>query len=298
MSESGIKVYNAHSGSLEYEFAPVGRGPAEYLAFSIQRGPGEATLEISDIANRRNDLLDIECLKRKPPQNLLFQCIDESQKNYASRQALIIEDELLFNHGSEPDGVVFLSDESGIISFLVTTPVEIINKYERTIHQAMSQTGSVATNTERSHFAYFADSYDRAVFFKYENKEMITIKVQQPTFFHEFDIIQLGDGTIMQEAKEYRAAFTFSSASDDHFYALYSGKKYSDTQEAAFNRTPFTKRIKQYKLNGDFVRDIYLDKEVFTLDVDRANSTIYAIAVDSNDNYQVIKGKIPALDFE
>jgi hypothetical protein len=285
MSESGIKVFNADSGNLEYEFAPVGRGPAEYLAFSIQRGPGEATLEISDTANRRNDLLDLECLKRKPPQNLLFQCIIESKKNYASRQALIIEDELLFNHGSEPDGVVFLSNETGIISFLVTTPVEINNKYERTIHQAMSQTGSIAANTERSHFAYFADSYDKAVFFKYENKMMITIKALQPTFFPEFDIIQLGDGTIMQEAKEYQAAFTFSTASDDHFYALYSGKKYTISQESTFNRTPFTKRIKQFKLNGDFVRDIYLDKEVFTLDVDKANSTIYAIAVDSKDNY-------------
>lgn len=80
--EYGIKVYDTSGGKFVTEFGRKGRGPAEYLAYSIQRGPGEGLLEISDASNRKNDIYNVDCIRSSQSIQMIRSCIVKTLTKY------------------------------------------------------------------------------------------------------------------------------------------------------------------------------------------------------------------------
>lgn len=288
-----IKVYNGKTGNKEYEFGRKGRGPAEYLTYTIQRGPGNNTLEISDTANRKNDVYDVGCLKRKPRESELHKCILSSTPNAASRQALVLNEDLIVNHGSNFEGVVYLSVKEKISEFIDTIPEEVNDLFNRPIQGAMAMTGKIAGNSERNRFAYFADSFDRAVFYYREGDEVALLKEHEYSFLPEFDLTDYGSSSVLRPSEKYRGAFYSPVAGSKHYFVLYSGKTAADVEmkEGAEWRAS-SNIIKVFTWEGEEVSEIRLDRDLFMLAVNEEETKIFGIHLDKDLHVSVVSAEI------
>lgn len=293
-TEYQVRAYDIHTGALKYEFGTEGRGPAEYLSISIHRGPGANTLEIADQGNRKNEVFDFDCLKKKPEPNLVYRCIIQTEKNQASRHSIIVKDDLVLNHGREPEGVVYTGKGDLITEYLFTTPKQIEELYKKPVHKALSQTGLLAANSARTHFAYFADSFDKAVFMQFNGETISVINETVPTFWPLFKVNDFGASSFMEEDEEYRFAYNYPSAGNKHYYVLYSGKsKAEETRTEGANWLACTNRIEIFSFEGDKVGEFYSDRELFMLEVDEEEHYFYGLEIDESFNPIVIKGQIP-----
>lgn len=297
MTKYGIRAYNAETGDFEYRFAPEGRGPGEYLAFSIQRGPGEGTLEISDVGNRKNELLNVDCLKRKPSLELLPQCIIATIPHNASRQALKIEEDLMLQHGRNVDGVVYTGEDKEVSEILVRTPENINELYDRGIHEVLSQTGSIVGSPDRNNFAYFADSFDRAVFFERSSEKLEAIREIEATYLPSFEVKDFGASSFMQPSEEYKAAFYSPVSGYDNYFVIYSGKTNDEVdtelrnQEGAEWRA-FSNKVFVYDFEGRKMDELIFDRDLFRIEVDLNQEYLFAIQVDRSLNYNILKAKL------
>jgi len=295
-AEYGIKIFNAKTGEFEYELGRQGRGPAEYTNnFTIQKGPDNNTLEVSDSGNRKNDIYNIDCLKSKPSKDRAYTCILSSVKNIASRQALVLDEKLVVNHSSTPEGILFLSKGETKMNYLDTIPEEINLSYKKPIHRAFAMTGRMAANSERTAFAYFADSFDRILFYEREEQQIELVKEQKYSFLPQFKVHDFGASSYMEPSDEYRGAFYSPVVSDHMYYVIYSGKSLEDVSnqkdmEVAEWRGHSSK-IQIYDFNGVKNDEFTLDKEVFIIEVNNEGTVLFSIHFDGR-NYSILRSTL------
>lgn len=291
LSDKGIKAYNAESGDLEYEFIVSGRGPGEYLNFSIRKGPSNNTLEISDSANRKNDIYDVNCLKKKPPISETYKCILFSTKNHASRDAVILSKELVLNHSSTADGLLFLSKGDLKYARIDYVPEEIKATYRKQINQSFAMTGNIAINEERTHFAHFSDSFDRILFYKIANGTPSLIHEKKHTFLPAFDVDDFGSSSVMNPSKEYRGAYFSPIADNNYYYVLYSGKTIKDVkanEDVDWRYSSDT--VQLFDFNGEEKGAIKLDQHVFKIALSDDKEHLFAVGFNSKTKtYPILK---------
>ena len=294
MSEYGIVIINPDTGEFEYQFGKQGRGPAEYSNnFTIQRGPGSRTLEVSDTGNRKNDIYSIDCLKEKPIASLVHTCIINSAKIMASRQALILDNKTIVNHGSTPDGILFLSKGNLKLNYLDTIPQEIKSEYKKPIHSAFAMTGRIAASSDRTKFAYFADSYDRILFFDKKGDEVALIKEKKFTFLPQFNVKDFGSSSYMEASDDYKGAFYSPITRNESYYVLFSGKTSSDiNQKGGPEWRASSNRIKIYNYSGVEKGEIILDKDVFVIELTENENQLFAMHINQNLINTIIKAEI------
>ncbi len=173
--QNPIIAYDGKTGKKMAEFGRADRGPGEYLNFTIQKGPGLSALEVADVGNQKIDIYDVGCLKNLLPQNRPSSCIDITYTMSSRRHAITLTDSLIVNHSFTPEGVIQLSANSTIIEYLDSIPTALLNRFNNPMHAALAMSGRLTANADRTHFAYFADSYDRAIFFEKNGNEVLEI---------------------------------------------------------------------------------------------------------------------------
>jgi hypothetical protein len=288
----GIQVYNPRTGEKEYEFGRTGRGPGEYQSFTIQRGPGPGLIEISDVDNKKNDIYDVSCLKKKPPASEAHKCIIKTEKNLASRQALILNNEMVLNQGATTGGFLFLSKNQKKLKYLSQTPEEIKEKYKRPLHQSMSMTGSIASNSDRTKFAYFADSFNWALFFERKGDRVEFLREYEYSFLPEFTVKKFGRSSMLVPAKNYRSAFEYPVSGQKHYFVLYSGKSSEDVKKEGGLSSTFTNRIKVFNWKGKEITEIFLSENVGIFTTNYNEDMVYAITFNKNSEATVLKAPI------
>jgi len=287
-----IQVYDLNTGKKAYKFGRRGRGPGEYQSISILRGPEPGLIEVSDTKNRKSDIYDISCLKKKPPVTSVHKCIIKTVPNLASRQALILKENLVLNHGSTPQGVLFLSRGNTRLNHIDEIPQDIKNKYQRPIHQAMSTSGFLAASSERTHLAYFADSFDRALFYQRSGEEIELINEYDYSFLPEFEVKDFGGSSMLTSAENHRTAFIHPVAGKSHYFVLYSGKNAEDVKKEGAMGKSFTNLVKVFDWQGNEVHEILLDKNISILSVSYDESILYGMTFNEDFMATVFKANI------
>lgn len=290
-SDFGIQVYDPNTGIKEYEFGRKGRGPGEYLSILVHSGPGPDRLEVTDVTNRKNDIYNVSCLKAKPPVSQAHKCIEATESNVASRQAMILQEDLILNQGATTEGILFVSSGNNIKEQLANTPIAIRNKYERPIHEAMAMTGWLSANPDRTRIAYFADSFDRALFYKRTGDRLKLIKEHKFSFLPEFDVKDYGGSSMLTPSEQYRAAFEHPVGGSKHYFVLYSGKSSEDLTSDEDARS-FTNRIRVFDWEGNELQEIFLDRNIAILTVSHDESTIYGVTFNADDEATFVKAAI------
>lgn len=292
-----IQAYNPSTGEKEYGFGRRGRGPGEYLSVSIQKGPGDGLIEISDVKNKKNDIYDVSCLKKKPPTSQVDKCIVSTVPILATRQAIILENDLVINHGSNTEGVLFLSKDSQKLTYIDEKPQSIRERYRRPLHEAMAMTGLLAANPDRTWFAYFADSFDRALFYKRSGNDVSLFKESKYTFLPEFEVTDFGRSSMLVPADNYISAFRSPVAGRNHYFVLYSGKSNEDVSEELMevdgaDWRSFTNIVKVYSWDGREVAEIQLSEEVLFISVNYNETVLYGVTFNKNIEATIIKAEI------
>lgn len=293
--DPGIVVYDLLKKKEIFRFGKIGRGPAEYLNFTIHNGPGEDLLEISDTANRKNDVYDVSCIKQNLDLETISNCIVYSVANAASGIALIQsrDKDILFNKGSSPEGILWVSEKENIQRYLTDVPEAVKENYKKLIQASLASSGKIAANYERNSFAYFADSFDWALFYGLKSDTLELIKEHSYSYVPDFEVIDYGASSYLETGENYKAAFASPAAGKSHYFVLYSGKTAEDVEmtEGAEWRA-FTNRIKVFDFNGNEIKEIKLDKDLFVITVDYNENMIYGITVDRELNPSILKAKI------
>lgn len=297
MTTTKIVVVDAKTGDLIYQFGREGRGPAEYSnAFTIQKGISGSTLEVSDVINRKNDVYNVSCLKKKPKKSEVYKCILFSIKNTASRHSLILNERLVLNHGRDVNGNLYLSHDVQVTQYLNSIPPEISKKYAKPIHRILSMTGRLTANYNRDRFAYFADTFDWALFFSFDGTDAKLIKEKSFTYLPEFDTDDLGASSVMRASSKFRGGYYSPVSSEENYFVIYSGKTLDDiSDDKDMNVADWrghSNQILTYSFEGEKGRKYILDREVFIIEVSKDEDRLYGIHFDGR-NYSIIKGEIP-----
>lgn len=287
----GIKVFDINSGKKVYEFISPGRGPGEYLSFEIRKGPGDKFLEISDNRNYRNDIYDVPCLMKKLPVSETHSCIVKSASNLTNREAVILNDSLVLNIGAKPKGVIFINKGAQIIYELDSIPDALLKKYNNPIVAAMTMSGYLAANTERSRVAYFAEHYDKYSIYDISTLSNIhEITSHKNTYLPEFDVTNVGGNYYVDPSSESRFAFRAPAPSTEYIFVPYSGKTETDIKVSeTFEWRASTNRIKVFNWDGDEVKEIQLNHQVSVIDVDLKGQVLFGIHYNQNEEPHIIK---------
>ena len=291
--EFGIRAYNAKTGVFEYEFGKRGRGPAEYGSVTIQKGIFKHSLEVADASNDKNDVYDVNCLKKKPPISKVHNCIIESEKTISRRHALILRNNQIVNHGPTPEGLLSLSDGGEFIRYLDTIPSDVANKYKKPNRVTMSMSGRLAKIPDGSRFAYFANTFDRALFYGIVGDSVVQLHEQKHTFLPEFDVIDYGASSVMMRSIKFKGGFYSPTASSKRYFVLYSGRTAEDVElQEDTDWRGFSNRIIAYDWDGIEQGDFYIDKDVFIIDISEDEKELYAIHVNSKSEQFIIKATL------
>lgn len=285
-----ITGYDAISGEKLIEFGRSGSGPGEYESVTIQKGPGTSTLEVVDVNNKKIDVYDVNCLKNFQSANNTASCIENTYMVSTNRHAVTLTGNLIVNHNITPDGVLQISKEEIHQENLDTVPEELLNRYDRPIYAAMAMSGRITANHDRSYFAYFADSFDHALFFHRSDTEIRQIHEQTFTFIPDYTVENIGGSAILNEGDSYTYTFGSPDSGFENYYVLYSGKTSEDTEfEEGAEWRAFTNIVKVYNWQGSKERAIYLDIDVFIITVSHDEQSLFGINYDEGMNPSIIK---------
>lgn len=278
-SGNRILAFDANTGKKVFEFGLAGRGPGEYLSFSIQKGPGEGTLEISDTGNKKIDIYIVGCLKSLSSSQRASECIKETHLVTASRQAISLTGNRILNHSALPDGILNTSENGRMTRVIAGIPDEVKNKYTRPGHAAMTMTGRVTASPDRMWFAYFADSFDYALFFQHNNSETSLVRNHPFTFLPSFDVqVYDGGSAVFLPGPDYTYTFGSPDSGIENYFVLYSGKRSKDTalnDDAEWRA--FTNTIRVFNRKGEMQRQLLIDTEVFSIAVSWDEQEIFGI---------------------
>lgn len=290
LTENLIKVYDGGTGEKVYEFGRKGRGPGEYQYFTIQRGPGTGLIELSDASNNKNDVYNVDCLKKKPPVSRAHTCIEKSVPTLASRQALIINNRnVVLNHGANAHGTLFLSKDEQITHYHAEIPLPVTEKYSNAMRAVITMSGRLAANPDRTKVAYFADSFDWALFFERNGDVMELINEHGFSYLPEFDVRNNG---VFIPSEDYRAAYRHPVSGKEHYFVLYSGKNVKEAEAEGVLAPHFTNRLKVFDWEGNEVKEIKLDRAISIFTVNHDETKIYGINFNEDFEATVYVGDL------
>lgn len=204
-SRNHILAFDAKSGQKMMDFGSDGRGPGEYQTIAIQKGSGRNKLEVVDTGNKKIDINDVPCLKSLSGGQSATSCIEQTALITATRHAVHLQGNLILNHSISPEGVLNLSQNGRTSRYLAEIPAELNRKYTRPNHAAMSMTGRLTASLDRTRFAYFADSFDYALFFQRSDTTVNLVHEQKYTYLPSFDVQEFDRGSaVFQPAEDFR----------------------------------------------------------------------------------------------
>lgn len=291
LTENLIKVYDAATGEKMYEFGRKGRGPGELDGvFTIQRWSDPGYIEISDVSNKKNDIYNVDCLKQKPPVSQAHNCIETSVPTLASRQALIINNnDLVLNHGATVQGNLYLSRDGQTTQHLVEIPRPVSEKYANPMHAVITMSGRLAASPDRTRFAYFANTFDWALFFERNGDDIELIHEHGFSYLPEFNVRNNG---VITPSENYRAGFGHAVSGKEHYFVLYSGKNAEEAEAEGVLAPHYTNRLKVFDWEGNEVREIQLDRAISIFTVNHDETKIYGINFNEDFEATVYVGDL------
>lgn len=288
-----IQVYDPETGDKVYEFGRRGSGPGEYQNFTINRGDDPGYLEVSDVGNKKNDIYDVSCIKEKPPVNRIQNCIIKTVSILASRQAFVLTNNMVFNHGPSDRSHLFLSRGEQVIQHLADIPESILEKYTLPTHASMVLSGRLAANSGRTKFAYFADAFDWALFFENKGGHIELFRELEFSFLPEFDVQTFNGGSaVLRPSEKYRATFRYPVAGKEHYFVLYSGKSAADVEREGGLGTTFTNRLYAFDWTGTLSKEFILSEDISIFTINDDESKIFAITFNKDFEATVLSGKL------
>lgn len=293
--EYGIKVFDAQTGEKEYEFIRPGKGPGEYINFDIRKGPRPNQLEVTGSSTKKSDIYDVSCLKQKPEPPRSHTCILKTVPNMTSREALILNDSLVFNTGATANGVLFLSKGNKIIKELDSIPKDIQSMYDQSYAASMAMGGYLGSNKNRSRIAFFASHYDKFEIYSYNptTQSVKLIYSHSHSFLPKFDVFASGQSYALSPSDDAMFAYKRPASGDSYMYVPYSGKTTDDIEEAEdIEWRAFTNRIKIYDWDGKEIRELRLNYEVTYITVNDEESALFGIMYNGDLEATIIKAAL------
>lgn len=293
--EYGLLVYNIQTGEKVYEFIRPGKGPGEFLSFDIRKGPRENQLEIAGSKTLINVIYDVDCLSKEAPSQNASKCIIKTVTNQASREAIVINDSLVFNTGARPNGVLFLSKRNKVVNYLDPIPENLLKKYNRPIPAAMAMGGDIVSNYDRTKFAFFGRNYDKISIYRYNNQDHSLEQVYSntPTYLPNFNLLDYGNSSALTTKDETRFAYRNPVSSRNHIFVPYSGKTNDDVEVSEdVEWRIFTNRVKVFDWNGNEIKELTLNYDVSIIIVDDEESVLFGVHLNRKGESMIVKATL------
>jgi len=212
-----------------------------------------------------------------------------------SREAVILNDSLVFNTGATPNGVLFLSRGDKITKRLDTIPKEIQAIYDRSQSAAMAMGGYLGSNRDRTRIAFFASHYDKFAIYGYSpaSQSVVLIYAHDYSFLPRFDVFDYGQSYALSPLEDARFAYKRPVSGNTYIYVPFSGKTNDDIEEAEdVEWRAFTHRIKVYDWNGTEIKELLLNYEISHIAVNDEESILYGITFNNNLEAAIVKATL------
>jgi hypothetical protein len=250
-------------------FAGKGQGPDEFIhPFSLQY-INDSTMGSYDILGKKFGEISLSTCSE--PARVKTVKFDDNMNARVIKTAY----NQYIGTGVYPDGMYIMFDSSGTkIKSFFEYPFE--NASEKSIKnqlRAMAYQGKIASNLSNTRFVYGANSADIIYFYDIENSNIRFIRKIENRFCEYVPEEQNGSfGSAIKTTN--RHGFVDIYATDQHVYALYSGKTYNEYREQIFAGD----RLRIYDWSGDLLAEAALDVPCKFLCVSPDDETMWAIA--------------------
>lgn len=245
-----------------------------------------------DSKNRKNDIYDVHCLQKKPAKT--SGCIINTMPNFASREAIILDNNLVFNTGSTLDGVLFLSNRENIVQHLDSIPKPVLKKYKNNpMVAAMTMGGFLAADRGRAKIAFFAEMYDQSMFFERSNNSVYPINDHSYTYLPKFDVFGYGGSFALKPSADSRFAYQAPSSGKMHVYIPFSGKTNEDVEERELiEMRAFTNRIFVFDWSGQKQKELLLNYEVTNIAVNYKETVLFGVIYNKEMEASIVKASL------
>lgn len=260
--EGFLSFFDKRTGERRAAYGTIGRGPGEYLSPRItetQKGltlssPGGDTYTLEFADSLEITPLPSKFQKETIGSNFIFDVDDSS--------------------------VIFVKEGVEQLTILDKRSGEQTSKSYYPVNIGGATNPATLNNTIfQAHYAYHEDG--RRLFMAYSYHPIISVvdvndySLVTHTRFDGIRNTLESDGE-NQTYLDPVLGYTFTSVSDNYFYALYQ-----NADEATLRKNANEPEVHKYDLSGNFVERYVLDRPVYNFTVEKDDSKIYALSLDA-----------------
>lgn len=288
-NQEGSPILETYSfdGKLYNKFLIKGNGPTEMVyEGDLRKGKGNSILAY-DLFRKRYFLYDLENRESNPIR--IIDLLPMQEDSVLLFEKVIQTDELLIAESKSPRGRILLMDNKGkLIKYMFDFPEKIdprVSDYENASLYNISMTycpinKRLATVT---HVAGLFDIY-----------QLGDNDIKSAWSYNEFlpenlEIVDFGDAARIAHTKKSRYGYAAITSSNKSVYAIYSGRSFEHPNYSYGN----TIRVMDWNGEGGYTINVNVD--IRDIAVDNNDEYIYAIAINDNDDPEVVRFNIKKL---
>jgi hypothetical protein len=269
-----VHVFRLPDGHRVGSFGQNGEGPGEFRsARHVQpdaKHPGDAW--IFDLSLRRMTRLRLGAVAEPEVQEVVN--LDDGGGVFLHPAWLT--DSTFVVSGIYPrhsDGRVMLANRTGgFIRMIGQPPRHPGTTVIPTTVLQHAYEGPVSVRPDRSRFAIATRQADRVEFFRSDGTP-IAHAVGSNGFLPKFETSQRAEGVAMATGDDLRAGYVDLASTDQHVFALFSGKRRNE----AGSRTFFGGQVHVFDWTGRIVARLELDEPALTIALSPDESRLYAV---------------------
>ena len=268
-ADSAVQVIDSRSGKLVRRFGRAGAGPGEFaLAWALDPVPGsQSEFWVYDSRLGRQTYVDLD--EEFFKQGKLGDKIVNLQMEGPSLGPVRTDRNTSLSLGFYESGRLAVFDDKGIqITTVAALPAGDGPAYVR-------QQAYQATLVAHPNRALFAATNRYSSLIEIYHSDGSTVRIQHgprlvtPSYGMEQD----DEGPYIVQGEDTRLGYVDGSASNDHLFALFSGR----TREGGRGQASMGRFVHVFDWEGNFVTAIQLDTDVAAITVDQDEGVLYGI---------------------
>lgn len=288
-NQEGNPILETYSlnGELYNKFLTKGNGPNEMVyEGDLRKSKGNLILAY-DLFRERYFLYNLE--KKESTPIRILDLLPMQADSVLLFQKVIQTDELLIAESKSPKGRILLMDNQGkLIKYVFDFPEKIdprVSDYENASLYNVSMT-YCPTNKRLATVTHAAGLFD---IYQVDDNDIQRVWDHNEFLPVNLEVVDFGDGARIARTKKSRYGYAAITSSNKYVYAIYSGRSFEQPNYSYGNI------IRVMDWNGKRGCTISTDVDIRDIAVDNKDEYIYAIAINKNDDPEVVRFNIKKL---
>jgi hypothetical protein len=275
-----LEIYDLH-GKLLKKCLKIGKGPSEVLLIAtMQIEEKNNLLYIYDLFAKKILKLSIDKVMNdslyKPELLMNF------RDSLANIDKIIISKNFYVGENRSPGGRLALIDFNGKIQNIFVKFPEKVDPMLDDYANATIYSSEMALSPNNNYLALSTFCAGMLDFFKVSSTSIVPIWNYQEFLPEKLKIMQFENLKQAAFTKDSRNGYCDIAASNKYVYTIFSGKKFSEPNYS------FGKIIRIISWDGKKTFELHLDKNINRLAVSKDEKKIYAIAVDDENEPEIV----------